>query len=425
MDHIQAEAWLHSLPHRTRMPGVESERQLLARLGNPEASLKFVHIVGTNGKGSTAAMLSSILQKAGYKVGCTISPFVLEFRERFQINGEMIPTDQLAAVTDQVRRAAEQMEAETGELPCEFAAVTAVALVWFAQSGCDIVVLEAGIGGRLDATNAVENTETVCITHIGLDHTDMLGETTGAIAAEKCGVFRPGRPVICYPEQPQDAFDEIVVRAHDMGCELVVPELEDLHPRRGRPLENRFDYGGYEVVLSLPGPHQQRNTMVVIETALALWRRGWDISDDAILQGLYAVHFPARVEVVRRDPLIIIDGCHNPDGAAALALTLRQAKLEGMACIMGMMKDKDCTGVLRQLTDSFDHLYTVAPAGPRAMDPDQLADLAKPFFGRATVCDSLADALELAWEDGFEGCVICGSLYLASEARAMLVPAKN
>lgn len=421
MNYIQAEEWLHSLPHRTKQAGVESEKALLAYLGNPQDRLKFVHIAGTNGKGSAAAMLSSILKEAGYRVGTTVSPFILEFRERFQINGEMIPQEELAQITQKVRQAAYQMQQQEGELPCEFAAVTAVALEWFAQQQCDIVVLETGIGGRLDATNAVNNTEVACIMRIGLDHTEMLGDTVEQIAAEKCGILKPGCIVVTYPQQPQAALDEIVVTCEEMGCELVVPELEDLQPHKVKGLQNRFSYGGYEGVLSLPGKHQQYNAMVCIEAALALWRKGWNISDEAIYHGLYNTKFPARIEVVRTNPFIIVDGCHNKDGAQALAQTLKQAKLTDLAAVVGVMADKDCTAMLEQLSGCFAHLYTVTPNNPRAMDGEKLAELAKPFFGRATICDSIQDALELVEEDGWEGCVICGSLYLASEARNTII----
>ena len=421
MNHIQAEEWIHSLPHRTQKTGVESEKILLQYLGNPQNKLKFVHIAGTNGKGSAAAMMTSILKEAGYRVGTTISPFILEFRERFQMDGEMISHEKLAELTDKIKTAALQMEQEQGELPCEFAAVTALALTWFAEQNCDIVVLETGIGGRLDATNVVEHTEVACIMRIGLDHTEMLGDTLEQIAAEKCGIIKQGCIVVTYPKQPQAALDEIVVCCEKMGCELVVPELEDLTPHQAKGLQNRFCYGGYEISLSLPGAHQQMNAMVCIEAALALWRKGWKIEDDAILKGLYQTTFPARIEVVSRNPFIVLDGCHNQDGAQALADTLKKAKLTDMAAVVGVMQDKDCTAMLEQLSGCFSHLYTVTPDNPRAMDAEKLAEIAKPFFGRASICDTIEDALELVEADGCEGCVVCGSLYLASEARNKII----
>lgn len=421
MTSLEAEQWLHSLPHRTRMPGVDSARALLALLDNPQQRLKFVHIAGTNGKGSTAAMLAAILKESGLRVGCNVSPYVVEFRERFQMNGEMIDPAALGAVTAVVRRAAEQLRRDTGEWPCEFAAVTAVALVWFAQQQCDIVVLETGIGGRLDATNAIPAPEVACILRIGMDHMDMLGYTIPEIAREKCGIIKPGCTVVSYPGQLEAAREVIAETAAAAGCELVEPDADDILPQKGRPLENRFDYGGYLADLALPGSHQQRNAAVAIEAALALWRRGWEIDDDAILRGLRAARMPARIEVVSRDPFVVIDGCHNPDGAAALASTLKKAKLTGLAGVMGMMEDKNCEETLRALEGCFAHLYTVTPqtAGPRALDTEQLAELARGVFPRVTVCDTAADALELAAEDGYEGAVVCGSLYLASEARAL------
>lgn len=419
MTPTEAIDWLHSLPRLGGGATLSRMQALLRGLGSPERQLKFVQIAGTNGKGTVSALTASILARAGYKTGLTISPFVLEFRERFQINGGMIPPQVLADLTAEVRAAAESILAAGGEMPVEFEAVTAVALLWFAREGCDIAVLETGLGGRYDATNAVRNTLVSAITRIGLDHTELLGDTVEKIAREKCGIIKPGCIVVSYPDQPREALREIVVEAGRQGCELVVPELDDLTRRRGKPFTNRIDYGGYEVRLPFLGAHQACNAAMAVEIALALWRKGLTIEDDAILLGLEAARMPARVELLRRDPLILVDGCHNPDGTAALAGVLREEKAEGLTAVIGMLADKKVEDALKNLSGCFVRVYTVTPDCPRAMPAEQLADLAKGYFPHVRPCGSLAQLLPGLLAEQRE-IVVCGSLYLASEARRLL-----
>ena len=298
MDYEQALEWVHSLPRLAAHPGVENTRRLLEKLGNPEKSLRFVHVAGTNGKGSATVMLASVLHRAGYRVGASVSPYVLEFRERFLLDGEMISRETLAQILTEVRAAAEGLRAEGWDSLVEFDAVTAATLLWFARERCDIVCLEVGLGGRLDSTNAVENTLVACIMCIGRDHTELLGDTYAAIAGEKCGILKNNCTVISYPAQPQEAMDEITLRAAKAHCPLVAPDLQDLHIYKAPAFENRVNYGGYDLVVPFPGVHQAYNAAVVVEAALALCEKGFDISDEAILGGIAGARFPARIEVL-------------------------------------------------------------------------------------------------------------------------------
>ena len=336
MDYEQALEWVHSLPRLAAHPGVENTRRLLEKLGNPEKSLRFVHVAGTNGKGSATVMLASVLHRAGYRVGASVSPYVLEFRERFLLDGEMISRETLAQILTEVRAAAEGLRAEGWDSLVEFDAVTAATLLWFARERCDIVCLEVGLGGRLDSTNAVENTLVACIMCIGRDHTELLGDTYAAIAGEKCGILKNNCTVISYPAQPQEAMDEITLRAAKAHCPLVAPDLQDLHIYKAPAFENRVNYGGYDLVVPFPGVHQAYNAAVVVEAALALCEKGFDISDEAILDGIAGARFPARIEVLSRRPLVVLDGAHNPDGARALAATLRGAGLSAFVGKLGM-----------------------------------------------------------------------------------------
>ena len=423
----QAIEALHALPRMGQgAPGLARMQNLCDHLGNPEKELQCIHIAGTNGKGSLAAMTSSILTAAGYKTGLTISPYVVDFRERFQIDGEMIPPRTLANLTEKVLDAIDAIEAEGGEKPVEFEAVTALAFLWFAREKCDLVVLETGLGGRCDATNVVPHKLVAAITKIGYDHMEVLGDTLDKIAAEKAGIIKEGTVVVNYPDQPAEAMGPILTAAAEAHTSIITPDKDDLTLLRGKRLENRIDYGGYRAALGLPGTHQANHAAMAVEIALALWREfGYDISDDAILQGLADARMPARIEVLHRHPLLLLDGCHNPDGAKMLAATLTRADFEeNLVGVLGVLADKDYKDMLSDLAPCFAKIYTVTPNCPRALSAEELQKEAR-FHTDAEAADSVADAIrkavDYADENNLAGVVVCGSLYLAAEARPLLL----
>lgn len=423
----QAIEALHALPRMGQgAPGLARMQNLCDHLGNPEKELQCIHIAGTNGKGSLAAMTSSILTAAGYKTGLTISPYVVDFRERFQIDGEMIPPRTLANLTEKVLDAIDAIEAEGGEKPVEFEAVTALAFLWFAREKCDLVVLETGLGGRCDATNVVPHKLVAAITKIGYDDMEVLGDTLDKIAAEKAGIIKEGTVVVNYPDQPAEAMGPILTAAAEAHTSIITPDKDDLTLLRGKRLENRIDYGGYRAALGLPGTHQANHAAMAVEIALALWREfGYDISDDAILQGLADARMPARIEVLRRHPLLLLDGCHNPDGAKMLAATLTRADFEeNLVGVLGVLADKDYKDMLSDLAPCFAKVYTVTPNCPRALSAEELQKEAR-FHTDAEAADSVADAIrkavDYADENNLAGVVVCGSLYLAAEARPLLL----
>lgn len=423
----QAIEALHALSRMGQgAPGLARMQNLCDHLGNPEKELQCIHIAGTNGKGSLAAMTSSILTAAGYKTGLTISPYVVDFRERFQIDGEMIPPRTLANLTEKVLDAIDAIEAEGGEKPVEFEAVTALAFLWFAREKCDLVVLETGLGGRCDATNVVPHKLVAAITKIGYDHMEVLGDTLDKIAAEKAGIIKEGTVVVNYPDQPAEAMGPILTAAAEAHTSIITPDKDDLTLLRGKRLENRIDYGGYRAALGLPGTHQANHAAMAVEIALALWREfGYDISDDAILQGLADARMPARIEVLRRHPLLLLDGCHNPDGAKMLAATLTRADFEeNLVGVLGVLADKDYKDMLSDLAPCFAKIYTVTPNCPRALSAEELQKEAR-FHTDAEAADSVADAIrkavDYADENNLAGVVVCGSLYLAAEARPLLL----
>lgn len=423
----QAMEALHALPRMGQgAPGLARMQNLCDHLGNPEKELQCIHIAGTNGKGSLAAMTSSILTAAGYKTGLTISPYVVDFRERFQIDGEMIPPRTLANLAEKVLDAIDAIEAEGGEKPVEFEAVTALAFLWFAREKCDLVVLETGLGGRCDATNVVPHKLVAAITKIGYDHMEVLGDTLDKIAAEKAGIIKEGTVVVNYPDQPAEAMGPILTAAAEAHTSIITPDKDDLTLLRGKRLENRIDYGGYRAALGLPGTHQANHAAMAVEIALVLWREfGYDISDDAILQGLADARMPARIEVLRRHPLLLLDGCHNPDGAKMLAATLTRADFEeNLVGVLGVLADKDYKDMLSDLAPCFAKVYTVTPNCPRALSAEELQKEAR-FHTDAEAADSVADAIrkavDYADENNLAGVVVCGSLYLAAEARPLLL----
>jgi len=423
----QAMEALHALPRLgSGRPGLDRMKNLLQHLGNPEQDLQCVHIAGTNGKGSLAAMTAAILTAAGYKTGLTISPYVVDFRERFQIDGQMIPPRTLASLTQKVLDAVEAIRQEGGEPPVQFEAVTALALLWFAREKCDLVVLETGLGGRYDATNVVPHTLVAAITRIGYDHTELLGDTLDKIAAEKAGIIKDGCAVVCYPDQPPEAMGPILTAAADAHTSIIMPEAEDIRLLPGKRLENRVDYGGYQASLGLPGRHQANHAAMAVEIALALWREyGYEIPDEAILQGLAEARMPARIEVLRRRPLLLVDGCHNPDGARVLAETLAKAQYEeNLVGVLGMLADKDYKTMLETLAPCFAKVYTVTPDCPRALSAQDLQREARFYMdaeAAASVPEAMRAAVRYAEDNNLAGVVVCGSLYLAAEARPWLL----
>lgn len=417
MNYEEAVKWVHTLPRTAPVPGLGRMRQLLAALGAPQRRLRFVHVVGTNGKGSAVVMLASVLKQSGCRVGANISPFVLEFRERFQIDGKMIPPDDLAKLLTRVRNAIEQLL-----LPIlEFEAVTATALLYFAENACDIVCLEAGIGGGRDTTNVVENTLATCVMRVGLDHMELLGETPEEIAAEKSGVFKNHCDVISYPRQLPGVKKVVAQMAGAAGCPLTVPQAPLVQRESTGDFQNCFIYKGMEIRVPFWGYHQVLNATVVVEAALALNRHGFDISNADIQTGIGNARFPARIEVLRKFPLIVVDGAHNRDSAAVLADTLSAAGVQGLTVVLGVLKDKQVGDILSALAPFMGRVLAVEPPSPRALPAKQLATLVGHYCGQVMACPTIEEAMRDAMARPGNGILVCGSLYLAARAREWLV----
>ena len=413
--------------------GLERIRELLERLGRPQDRLKFVHVAGTNGKGSICAYLASILSAAGYRTGMFTSPYIERFEERIRVDGAMISPDELRDVTLAVREHAEAMAEETGDHPTEFELMTAVALEHFARFGCDIVVLEVGLGGRLDSTNVIDAPEACVIARIGLDHTALLGNTLAAIAGEKAGIIKEGSAVVSWPQEPE-AMAVIEHAAAEHGCELRVPDFAQLEEgairwEDGASPFRSFSYTEWtDLRTGILGSYQSQNATVALEVVSVLRGRGWHIPDEAVRAGVARTRWPGRFEIVEGGSspdgfAIVVDGGHNPQGARALADSLAEV-FPGRkpVFVIGVLEDKDYPRMLEDVLPLGSAFVCVTPDNPRALPAHKLARAIR-WTGQdllgCSACvnpvvardfeDAIRRARELAGPDG----LICafGSLY--------------
>lgn len=413
--------------------GLERIRELLERLGRPQDRLKFVHVAGTNGKGSICAYLASILGAAGYRTGMFTSPYIERFEERIRVDGAMISPDELRDVTLAVREHAEAMAEETGDHPTEFELMTAVALEHFARCGCDIVVLEVGLGGRLDSTNVIDAPEACVIARIGLDHTALLGNTLAAIAGEKAGIVKEGSAVVSWPQEPE-AMAVIEHAAAEHGCELRVPDFAQLEEgairwEDGASPFRSFSYKEWaDLRTGILGSYQPQNATVALEVVDVLRGRGWRIPDEAVRAGVAQTRWPGRFEIVEGGSspdgfAIVVDGGHNPQGARALADSLAEVfPGRRSVFVIGVLEDKDYPRMLEDVLPLGSAFVCVTPDNPRALPAHKLARAIR-WTGQdllgCSACvnpvvardfeDAIRRARELAGPDG----LICafGSLY--------------
>ena len=410
----QAMELIHGVEWRGSRPGLARVRELLHRLGDPQDGLQFVHIAGTNGKGSTAAMLASILRAAGYTTGLFTSPYLERFAERMQVNGVPVPDAEFAAVCEALQPCIAAMD----DPPTEFELVTAAAMLWFRRRGCDVVVLEVGLGGRLDATNVIAAPACAVITNIGLDHTEILGDTLEQIAREKAGILKPGTRAVSYPQTP-----EVRAVLHEICAQRGIP-LAEVDAAAIAPLTDgvdgqTFTYRGAEYTLPLLGAHQLRNAAVALETVTALRARGWRIPDAAVRAGLAQVRWPARFELLRRAPWFVLDGGHNPQCAQTVADNLaRYFPGRRITLLVGVLADKDYPAMLAALDTQAAAYIAATPLSPRAASGGA-GDYLKRFGKPVTVCADPAQAAELALAHAAPEDVICavGSLYMAGAIR--------
>ncbi len=398
MNYEQSLEYIHSLLRFGSRPGLERISSLLKALGNPQDSLTLIHVAGTNGKGSVSVMTAEVLKAAGYRTGLYISPYVTCFRERIQVNGVYISEDDLARLATVVCSAGVEVT--------EFEFITAVAFLYYKEQGCDVVVLETGLGGRLDATNVIKSPLACVITGIGLDHTAVLGDTLEQIAGEKCGIIKDGARAFTTYNQPLAAMK--VIKSHR---DVTVTDKNALSSVESGLFGNRFCYKGVSFETGLIGQHQIENAMLAIEAVSGC---GLNVSLDAIKRGIAAARFAGRLELISKQPTVLIDGAHNPHGAAALGRELKRHK--DITMIIGMMADKACDEVLSMIAPYCRRIITVTVTdNPRAIDARELKEMASRYCSDVTAAHDYADALQKTRDD--KTVFIVGSLYLASSIR--------
>ena len=410
MNAEQAIAYIHSVCWKGSIPGLGRTQELLEKMGNPEKKLKFVHIAGTNGKGSTAAMTASILRKAGYRTGLYTSPYIYRFHERIQVDGVEISDEDLTEITEYVKPLADSM----AQSPTEFELVCCIAFEYFYRKKCEIVVLEVGMGGAWDATNVIEVPEVAVITNIGLDHTEYLGDTVEKIAETKSGIFKPHGHAVVYRSTPSvEAVYERVCAERDVS--LRKADFDGL-VLKAHTLEGQvFDCGSRKnLVLPLLGDHQLHNASVVLSIADTLIGEGWKISEQNIYDGIRDVRWPGRFDIVCRKPLFIIDGGHNPQCIEALVKNIRDY-LAGkkVIALTGVLADKDYADMYKPVMPLVDRFVCITPPNPRKLEAEKLARYLRQAGAQAQASESILNGVKKAMElAGKDGVVLCfGSLY--------------
>jgi len=429
MNYKEALDYIHSTYKFGSKLGLENIGFLLNLLGNPQKNLKFIHVAGTNGKGSTCSMLSYVLTEAGYKTGLFISPYLVDFRERIQLNNQLISEDDLVNAVACVKAATERMVKEGKNHPTEFEIVTAVAMVYYNIQKADIVILEVGMGGRLDATNIIDKPELCIITSISMDHSEYLGHTLEEIAFEKASIIKYGCPVVVYPQKDS---------VHNVIRQFAVNKLSRLYAVNPKDIEI-INYGPWgqklkynnsasslnisSFELSLIGVHQSLNALTVLKALEILIDIGYNITNHHIVSSLQKVRFMGRLEILSKNPLIIIDGAHNAEGIETLTHNLKTyfSNYE-IHLFFGMLSDKEMSSQLSDLALLCKEIITVTPDNPRAKPATETAAMFENWTDAPIyACDNLEESLSHIGLGENVINIYCGSLYMIGAARNLIL----
>jgi dihydrofolate synthase/folylpolyglutamate synthase len=393
-----------------RAPGIECSRAMLELLGSPQRDLSFVHIAGTNGKGSVAAFLSRICQEAGIEAGLFTSPHLQDFTERIRIGQEQIPKEKALELGRVVWKANHRLMAATGSNLTMFDYCLAMAFLYYKERKVPLVILETGMGGRLDSTNCIPAPLVSVITGIGLEHTQYLGNTIREIAGEKAGILKLGTQAVLM-DQSREALDVLTGQCEKLGIHYVVSTAVDEH--------GYYANAYYEI--GMLGGYQRKNAAAAIEAATLLNRRGFDIPLQALQDGIKNARWPGRMELVSRRPWVLLDGAHNVHGMQALTDSLRELwGGEQFIFFMGVMADKDYGAMIDQVLPLAKEIYTLTPASDRALPAEQLCQQIRRRGGAAKALDIAQARTLIRGMDAGEKCVIFGSLYLIGELRRLL-----
>jgi len=421
MNYTEALSFIHSLSKFGSKPGLHRVSRLVSLVGNPQKDLKFIHIAGTSGKGSTANMCAAVLREAGFSVGLYTSPFILDFRERFQINGQMIAKADFCRLVDYLIPFVKELDRD-GDAITEFEFNTVLAFLWFKERRCDIVCLEVGMGGRFDATNVIDKPLVSTITSIGLDHTSHLGDTIQKIAFEKCGIIKNKSRAVCYPAQKEDAKAVIKEICKERNCPLIIPSLDNLTDVAYTLGGSQFSFEGERYTLNMAGEHQIYNAITAICTIKQLAFYGINVTNESIKNALATVRCPARLEVISDNPIVIIDGAHNADKVKALYSHMKPYSGK-IVSVCGMLREKDYSSAASLIAPLCKSIVTVTPDTPRALPANEMADILSQFCSDCTASPSIKEGARLAFSKLDEGDILLcwGSLYIAGEVRQTIL----
>ncbi len=401
MNYQEAMYYIEQLNTKGIALGLERITALLDLLGNPQEDLNIIHVAGTNGKGSVCAFIDSALQHAGLCVGRYISPVLYTYLERFQVNGCQIQENLFAQLLTDVRDACNQMDAQGMEMPTVFEVETAVAFLYFKQAKCDYVLLEVGMGGRLDSTNVITHPVLSIITSISMDHTGMLGNTLGEIAAEKAGIIKDACPVVLAWQKPE-AMNVLLEKCKECHIAPIIADPLQQYDPEWNIYGQSFSYKDWvDVHIGLIGQYQQVNAIVAMEALWALQTREPLLSNAAIRQGLLNARWPGRFEVILDKPLFIVDGAHNPAGAQALVDTITHIPKETYTkcwLLMGVFADKEYNVIGQMMSDCSDTLICFKPPGERGLASAMLAETMQPYYNDIIIKENAAMAVKYVLE---------------------------
>jgi len=421
MNYIEAVEFIDNAAVFGSKLGHENIRKLLDLLGNPQEGMKIVHVAGTNGKGSVCSYIANILVQTGYRTGLFTSPYLEKFTERIQIDFKNIPDDKLVSYVEQLKEKINIMVAEGYNHPTFFELNTAISFMYFRDSDCDAVVLEVGLGGRLDSTNIIKDPVVSVITTIGYDHMAILGDTLGEIAYEKAGIIKSGRPVVVYGDNEDEAMKVILEKAKETDSDLLVSDFYSIKNIVILEKGYIFDYKDIKNIrINMLGKHQIKNACLAYDAAVSMGANGLPVSPEDILKGLENTIWPGRIEIINDNPMIICDATHNPQGAEVLRDTLDERFHDRkIVYVMGVMKDKDYDKMAQIVIKDAYAAVTVTPDWHRALNARILLETVKKYCQKAYAGDTIKSAMETALELAGKDGIICtfGSLYYVADVK--------
>lgn len=428
MDYFKALSFCDSFAANKSSMSLDNMKTLLGLLGNPHEKVKYIHVAGTNGKGSVVSFIAEILKTSGFKVGKFVSPHLVRINERFSINGEDIDDNEFAACAEEINNVITGHE-ELKKSLTMFEIMTCMAFLYFNRNDCDMAVLETGLGGRLDATNVIQNPLLTVITMIGFDHTKVLGDTIEKIAYEKACIIKKGNMCVIAPQKYEGALSVLEKYAEKQQVEVANVDKSSIVIKERNIYYQTFDYKSYkDLKITLLGNHQTENAATAVEAISALCKLGYDIPVEAIYNGLERAKWPCRLEVVNNEPLTIIDGAHNVDGVIALSDFLRSTfKGKKITYVFGVMKDKNYKAMIQEIKDTAKEIYLIEMQYYRAENIDILKSVLDEYGIPSKTFETLGKAIDYSYNSSSRDDVVCifGSLYLVGDAKKHILAIKK